>query len=301
MARSPEVPRWVSLRDALTTFARAEHGTQGRRHIGPLHWYVACRLVIEGGFRPEELAPRPPFVVRRKSRKWFLSHDPDAGSHKELTILGGLKTKNVDIVISKDGIGPCIAVSMKGTLNAFRNLTNRMEEAAGDCTNIHIAYPALVYAFWYVMRANHAGLIPPGAEHILNPKRDSIDGHVLPADVAIAKEGRPTNAIKRYRFAMEGLSGRSSIREEPSRYEAVGLTLVNVEPANFGKVFTSYPEADSSLTLDSMFARIYQQYDMRFLYQAPVLESRTRRLEWASDSPALQDRSLFEYHPRVVD
>ena len=58
-------------------------------------------------------------------------------------MLGGLKTKDVDVVVSKPGIGPCVAVSIKGTLNAFRNLTNRMEEAVGDCTNLHISYPNL--------------------------------------------------------------------------------------------------------------------------------------------------------------
>src|SRR5579863_1344341 len=31
---------------------------------------------------------------------------------------------------------------------------NRMEEAAGDCTNIHLAYQGLVYAFWHIFRAN---------------------------------------------------------------------------------------------------------------------------------------------------
>lgn len=56
--------------------------------------------------------------------------------------------------MTKDGIGPCIAVSMKGSLNAFRDLTNRLEEAVGDCTNIHIAYPALVYGFMHVGHAN---------------------------------------------------------------------------------------------------------------------------------------------------
>ena len=77
-----------------------------------------------------------------------------AGSRGERTILGGLKTKDVDVVVAKHGIGPVMAVSMKGTLNAFRNLTNRMEEAVGDCTNLHISYPALVYGFLQVMRAN---------------------------------------------------------------------------------------------------------------------------------------------------
>ncbi len=59
----------------------------------------------------------------------MLVHDPESAAGGELTVLGGLKTKDVDVVVSKPGIGPCVAVSIKGTLNAFRNLTNRMEEA----------------------------------------------------------------------------------------------------------------------------------------------------------------------------
>lgn len=63
-------------------------------------------------------------------------------------------------MVAINGIGPYIAVSMKGTLNAFRNLTNRMEEAVGDCTNLHITYPGLVYAFLTVLRANQEGPVP---------------------------------------------------------------------------------------------------------------------------------------------
>lgn len=77
----------------------------------------------------------------------MLVHDPERAAGGELTVLGGLKTKDVDVVVTKPAIGPCIAVSIKGTLNAFRNLTNRMEEAVGDCTNLHISYPNLVYGF----------------------------------------------------------------------------------------------------------------------------------------------------------
>jgi hypothetical protein len=128
---------------------------QSSAHIKPLHWYVASRLVIEGGFRPDEIRPRPPFEVKREGKRWVLHHSELRGGGQERTVLGGLKTKNIDVVVTKDGIGPVIAVSMKGTLGAFRNLTNRMEEAVGDCTNLHIAYPALVYGFLEVLRANH--------------------------------------------------------------------------------------------------------------------------------------------------
>src|SRR5439155_20957487 len=88
-----------------------------------------------------------------RTRRYMLTHDPSTGGTGEQTILGGVKTKQVDVTVSKAGIGPCIAVSVKGTANAFRNLTNRMEEAIGDCTNLHISYPNLVYGFLHVIKA----------------------------------------------------------------------------------------------------------------------------------------------------
>ena len=102
---------------------------------------------------PEEITPRPPFRAER-ANGWQLSYDPSAASGGERTVLGGLKTKNVDVVIVKNGLGPVMAVSCKGAIGAFRNLTNRMEEAVGDCTNLHITYPALVTGYLFVMRAH---------------------------------------------------------------------------------------------------------------------------------------------------
>lgn len=97
----------------------------------------------------------------------MLVHDPESAAGGELTVLGGLKTKDVDVVVSEPGIGPCVAVSIKGTLNAFRNLTNRMEEAVGDCTNLHISYPNLVYGFLHVLRGNREGPVASEAAHFL--------------------------------------------------------------------------------------------------------------------------------------
>ena len=57
-------------------------------------------------------------------------------------------------MINKDGLGPVLAVSCKGMTGAFRNLTNRMEETIGECTNLHITYPALVFGYLFVIRAN---------------------------------------------------------------------------------------------------------------------------------------------------
>ena len=287
---------WVTLKDALTTFARAEHGTQGQRQIRPLHWHVACRLVVEGGFHPDEVVPRPPFTVRTKGGVALLDYDPSSQRSGERTILGGLKTKTVDVVVTKPDIGPCVAVSIKGTLNAFRNLTNRMEEAAGDCTNLHLAYPALVYAFWHVMRANREGAVLAGSEKILGPPGSAVKA----ADIAIDSAGDPSSFIRRYEFAMEGLTGRAGLRDESSRYEAIGLTLASVEPPTLGEIHSSFPAADSPLSMTKMFETIYRQYDLRFVYQAPDLSSRTRRLEWSRDSPALNVAGTADFEPRLA-
>ena len=67
----------------------------------PLHWYVACRLVVEGGFHPDEITPRPAFVVERRGGTPLLIHAPETGGGGERTILGGLKTKDMDVTVAK--------------------------------------------------------------------------------------------------------------------------------------------------------------------------------------------------------
>jgi hypothetical protein len=57
------VCQWVNRDEALRHFALSEELTQGQQHIKPLHYYVACRLVLEGGFEPDDITPHPPFSV----------------------------------------------------------------------------------------------------------------------------------------------------------------------------------------------------------------------------------------------
>ncbi len=64
--RPENVCQWVDQTSALRTFATYAGQTQSQAHIKPLHWYVACRLVVEGGFLPEEITPRPPFRAQRR-------------------------------------------------------------------------------------------------------------------------------------------------------------------------------------------------------------------------------------------
>src|SRR5207248_2795287 len=107
-----------------------------QRHIRPLHQHFAMRLVIEGGFAPDEITPRPPIRIEHRRGEDHLVFDPTAANEAEQTVLGGLKTKDIDVVVCKSGVGPVLAISVKGTTGAFRNLTNRMEEAIGDSTNL---------------------------------------------------------------------------------------------------------------------------------------------------------------------
>ena len=201
------LPPYLRLDAALAQFS-AVLETQAQRHIKPLHQHIAIRLVIEGGFDPDEITPHPPLRVEGGPGRLRLSFDEHVQRENEQTVLGGLKTKDIDVVVTKPGIGPVIAISVKGTGGAFRNLTNRMEEAIGDSTNLHIMYPGLVYAFLHVMKAHRAGT--PG---------------LGPNDIAVNEKGEVVQAIRRYHDVLLGLAGRRFVRDDYTRYEAVSTRL----------------------------------------------------------------------------
>ena len=283
-ARTPRVCQWVNQADALGHFVRYEGTTQSQQHIKPLHWYVACRLVLEGGFHPDELKPRPPFTVTRRRGRYLLHFDPGAATGGEATVLGGLKTKNVDVVISKDGLGPVLAVSCKGMTGAFRNLTNRMEETIGECTNLHITYPALVFGYLFVIRANE----PPDAAALANSPPDERQVKPMAAnDIALTESRGPVESIVRFHAALGALTGRNGIREDASRYEAISLALIDTRDGAVGNPLPEFPPPDSPLRLEHFFETLYRRYDERYVYSAPDLKSKTRRLDWSPDSPAL--------------
>lgn len=298
---SPKVCQWISGRQALTHFASYEGATQSQQHIKPLHWYVACRLVIEGGFRPEEITPRPPFALRKRKGKWHLSYDPSLAEGGEATVFGGLKTKNVDVVVNKPGLGPVLAVSCKGMTGAFRNLTNRMEETIGECTNLHITYPAMVFGYFFVVRANRQVEEAAG----LTAEENAPPGRQLRAnDVAMSIGGDPVESIIRFHSALRELTGRRGIRNDVSRYEAVSLAMIEMADAELGALLPTYPANDSPLRVERFFETMYLRYDERFVYTAPDLKSVTQRLEWSRDSPALQSALGYpeiDYPVRLVE
>jgi hypothetical protein len=263
------LPRFLQLSSALHEFVTVE-GTPAQLHIRPLHQYLAVRLVLEGGFDPDEITPHPPLRVESKGARRLISFVPEVEDAREQTLLGGLKSKAVDVVVMKEGIGPVLAISVKGTGNAFRNLTNRMEEAIGDSTNLHIMYPGLVYGFLHFLKANREG-----------------EEQLAPNDVALAASGEPVTAIRRYHDVLLGLSGRRLVRDDYTRYEAVGLAMVVPLGETRNQLLAAFPPSDSPLHFSSFFETLYSTYDLRYAYTASSL-TRLRRHEWEENSPVLR-------------
>lgn len=315
----PPVPcKWMTEEDALKAFATFAGKTESAEHIKPLHWYVASRLVVEGGFHPDSITPRPPFRVGQLRHKLPTLHfDPAAAGYGERTLLGGLKTKNVDVVVTQDGLGPVLAVSLKGVQGAFRNLTNRMEELIGECTNLHISMPTLVLGYMAILRANRSleqifETAVEDAEEELDDDDGLIEGETeldsnefekeLKAnDLAMTVGGDPVEGIIRFHNALVEITGRKGIRNDLSRYEAIAMGLVEMEKSTRGALLKSYPYEDSPLRFEKFFQHLYFKYDERFVVSAPKLANAvggTRRIEWSPESPAFKELSP-DYSPRV--
>ncbi len=283
-------PEEITLTRAAASFI-ATSSTESGEHIRPLHRYLSIRLVIEGGFLPEELFPSPPLKSEYRDGAWHLSFDPKAEGRKEQIVLGAFKSKRIDIVVAKEGIGPVLAISVKGTSKAFRNLVNRTEEAIGDCANIHIMYPGLVYGFVHFLRGT-----------------DTTDPKLGPNDILLSKNGEVLPSIKDYARILEGLAGRMLVRNDYSRYESVALAILKTNTAEGeSPLFRGFPNSASPLSLDAFFTTLYRAYDLRFAYTYtdPGVKH-LRRVMWDQGSTALvllKDANLVKastgYFPRL--
>jgi hypothetical protein len=276
-----DVCSWRNRSDALGEFAAFVGKTQSGRHIKPLHWYVACRLVLEGGFNPQEITPRPPFVLTKKGQQLLVRYEPDVANGREECVLGGLKTKNVDVVISKPGIGPVLAISCKGMTGALRNLTNRLEETVGESANLHITYPSLVLGYIFIVRANRSE-----AQEASDVSSDS-NGGLKQNDIAIGDDDAPVASLVRFNYALNEMTGRLGVRDDLSRYESVALGVIDRN----GELL-NYPSSDSKIHFDRFFSHLYLRYEERFILSAPALRARTERLFWSPASPAFQENAL---------
>jgi hypothetical protein len=263
--------------------------TESAEHIRPMHRHIAIRLVLEGGFLPEDVRPMPPLRSYAQGGNHYLAFDSAIEDSVESVVLGAVKGKRIDIVVSKKGVGPVVAISVKGTGKAFRNLVNRTEEAIGDCANIHAMHPGLVYGFIHFLKA-----ICPGGTS------------VPPNDMSLDAKGDVLPAIQSYARILVGLSGRKSLRNDCATYEAVSLAMVRPGgPQEQPGLLTSFPTRDHPLFLDTFFQSIYRCYDFRYpyTYTDPALRH-LARVEWHPDSPAIKAlaqkrfRGLLDYLPR---
>jgi hypothetical protein len=229
--------------------------------------------------------------------------------------------------VNRFPVGPVLAVSCKGVTKAFRNLTNRMEETIGECTNLHITYPAMVIGYFAIIRANRT------IDDVLEaPELDRDDtatepdeaqsgrpAHSLTAravetiqanDIAIQRDGSTADGIVRFHAALCEMTGRRGIRDEISRYEAMTIALIEPKGDQAGHVFPGFPPDDSPLRLEPFFQTLYQRYEERFVYGAPLLADRglTTRLQWDPNSSVFTREELgpatwpeLDFEPRLAD
>jgi hypothetical protein len=266
VSRTSNIP---TLSDGLVELCRVI-GTQSGEHIKPIHRYCAARLVLEGGIPPEWVSPRPPLLSQRENNAVYeLAYSPGAANTGERRVLGGIKYKTVDVTAVVDGLGPAIGISAKSTGNAFRNLSNRMEEALGECTNVHLMYPGFVFGFL----------------HLIKFSKESEAGSSQ--DASFGEDDRPLPSITRYHEVLVALSGRSTITEPGMRYESVGL-LVYRCGAKRAEIWPDYPPPDSPVHFSRFFQRLYSLYDLRFAYPDP--DGPNIRKEWQPQGSSIPNK-----------
>ena len=92
-----------------------------------------------------------------------------------------------------------------------------------------------------------------------------------------------------YARILEGLAGRTLVRNEYSRYEAIALALLRVNAGERqSPLYEEFPGATSPLSLDAFFSALYRTYDLRFTYSYTDPGVRhLARVVWHPDSPAL--------------
>ncbi|MEX2304246.1 MAG: hypothetical protein WD733_25100 [Bryobacterales bacterium] len=245
--------------------------TQSQAHIKPVHRHLSHRLVIEGGFPPEWLHPRPPYEATYKTNfECRLDSAPGKPGATEFRILGGIKAKNLDVTVLHPQIGPVVGISAKSTGNAFRNLTNRMEEALGDCANIHMMYPGFVFGFLHFIKF---------------ASTSDIDR----ADATFDQSAGPLPHLLRYHDVLVSLAGRTNITDPAMRYESVGLIVYTCEDGR-ARIYPNYPPPSSPIHYSKFFELLYRPYDLRFSYPFP--QGQAARKSWIGSQ--IQGESPFD-------
>jgi hypothetical protein len=264
-----EFSRIPTLTEAMAHLCRGLQ-TQSGEHIKPFHAYCAARLALEGGILPDWLSPKPPLLATRLNNAAYrLRYSETAESRAERRVLGGIKYKDIDVTAIVDGLGPAVGISAKSTGNAFRNLTNRMEEALGECTNVHLMYPGFVFGFLHLIRFS---------------KLSEVGSF---QDTSFGEDDEPLASMKRYHEVLVALSGRHAITDSGMRYESVGLLVYKCHGSRVD-VWPNYPPPDSPVHFSRFFQRLYDLYDLRFGYPDP--DGPNIRKEWEVQENAAPDK-----------
>jgi hypothetical protein len=128
-------------------------------------------------------------------------------------------------------------------------------------------------------------------------------------DIATLEDGSVVEGIVRFHAALKEMTSRRGIRDEISWYEAMTMALIEPRGDNAGGVLPVFPPEESPLHMRDFFRTLYQRYEERFVYGAPLLEERgiTPRLEWDPDSPVFARDSLegkdwpeLDFSPRLA-
>src|SRR5438034_974482 len=85
--------------------------------------------------------------------------------------------------------------------------------------------PGLVYGFLHFLKANRQG-----------------EAQLAPNDIALTAAGEPVAAIRRYHDVLLGLAGRRLVRNDYTRYEAVGLAMVVPHGETRNQLLAAFPQ-----------------------------------------------------------
>ncbi len=88
------------------------------------------------------------------------------------------------------------------------------------------------------------------AKAIADAEQSSEGAKTLAAnDIAMTEGGEPVAGIVRFHNALRELVGRRGIRDDVSRYEAIGIGLVEMHGDHRNVLLESFPLSDSPLKL----------------------------------------------------
>ena len=78
--------------------------------------------------------------------------------------------------------------------------------------------------------------------------------------------------------------------------------MIDMREGSIGRLLPGFPPPDSPVRIERFFETLYLRYDERYVYSAPDLKSKTRRIEWSPESPALESdiSSTLDYEVRLA-